>query len=155
MDFIAFDIVDDDVPHRLGLRIRINERQLIDLVRAFEHPMAMREGRPNIAGAYTWLACSEDRRHPALDFYAPPAAKDDAHADRISVLTCGDCGEPGCWPLVCRIEVRRDQVVWRDFANPHRGPNSAAGEWSYEGFGPFVFERQAYEKALQPLIAER
>ncbi|WP_144429497.1 hypothetical protein [Myxococcus hansupus] len=106
--------------------------------------MAIREGSPSIAGAYTWLAYDEATHHPLQHVH---------HNDGIPVLTCGDCGFSGCWPLECRIEVREDRVVWCDFANPQRGPNSAAGEWSYVGFGPFEFERQAYEHALQALIA--
>lgn len=30
----------------------------------------------------------------------------------------------------------------------HRGPQSKAGEWRYENFGPFVFDRRGYEQAL-------
>ncbi|NOJ79822.1 hypothetical protein [Myxococcus xanthus] len=160
MDSIAFNIVDADVdddsavPRRLGLRILINGRPLIDLVREFERPMAMREGSLSIAGAYTWLAYGGATNDPSQHFYAPPGKQDENHDDRISVLACGDCGLSGCWPLVCRIEVREDRVVWRDFANPHRGPNRVAGEWSYVGFGPFDFERRTYEHALKSLIAE-
>lgn len=39
--------------------------------------------------------------------------------ERISVLGC-DCGEVGCWPLVCRVGMEGDTVTWHSFLQPHR-----------------------------------
>lgn len=59
----------------------------------------------------------------------------------VEVLSCG-CGEFGCWPLLARITVDDDDVVWADFSQPHRS------SWDYSAFGPFVFGRDEYETAL-------
>ena len=68
------------------------------------------------------------------------------------MLNC-ECGIPGCWPLLCRIEVRDDRVIWSDFEQPHRSAPKSRRVWSYEGFGPFVFEWAQYEAALEALRA--
>ena len=70
--------------------------------------------------------------------------------ERVQVLGCG-CGEPGCWPLVCRIDLGAYLVTWYDFLQPFRDTDSAGGHWSYDGFGPFVFARRQYESALMAL----
>ena len=51
----------------------------------------------------------------------------------------------GRQPLPSKVEARDDVVIWRDFGNEHR-PES-----DYSGFGPFTFDRAAYEHALQGL----
>jgi hypothetical protein len=61
--------------------------------------------------------------------------------NKVWLLAC-QCGEVGCWPLEAKIEVNDRKVVWRDFRQPHRPT------WDYSGFGPFIFERAAYEAAL-------
>jgi len=57
------------------------------------------------------------------------------------VLGC-ECGEWGCWPLLARVVVDQDAVTWTDFEQPHRRDRD------YSGFGPFVFDRRAYEEAV-------
>lgn len=61
---------------------------------------------------------------------------------RTLVLMC-ECGEAGCWPLTCRIEVSESEIIWRDFRNPQRPA------LDYSGLGPFVFSRAQYEDALR------
>ena len=56
-----------------------------------------------------------------------------------------------CWPLVCRIEVDDSVVVWRDFEQVHRRPGHPSGAWTYEGIGPFTFDRRQYAMALEGL----
>lgn len=77
-------------------------------------------------------------------------AREDAFVDgagRVPVLGCW-CGEWGCWPLLARIEVTRRAVTWSGFRQPSRS------ERSYEGFGPFVFRRRAYERAVERLAGD-
>jgi hypothetical protein len=57
----------------------------------------------------------------------------------------GECGEWGCWPLLCRIGVTDREVIWDEFAQPHRPVRD------YSGFGPFRFARDRYEDALADL----
>ena len=62
----------------------------------------------------------------------------------IYILGC-ECGEVGCWPLVCRVHKSTDEVIWDSFQQPHRP------ERDYSKFGPFLFERQQYHDALSAL----
>ncbi|PZS29673.1 MAG: hypothetical protein DLM58_15100 [Pseudonocardiales bacterium] len=41
-----------------------------------------------------------------------------------------------------------DTVTWTEFAQDHR-PG-----WDYFGFGPFVFDRLQYERAIAWMVAE-
>jgi hypothetical protein len=63
------------------------------------------------------------------------------------VLGC-ECGEVGCWPLMCRITVVGDDIVWDQFKQPHRQ------DWDYSQFGPFVFESTQYKSALTELATQ-
>ena len=51
----------------------------------------------------------------------------------VPVLGCG-CGETECWPLEADIRFDDWSVTWDGFSQPFRP------RWSYDGFGPFVFE---------------
>ena len=65
----------------------------------------------------------------------------------IYVLGC-DCGEVGCWPLLCRVWQDDDVMIWEQFRQPHRP------EPDYSQFGPFTFDREQYGSALQTLQAQ-
>ena len=58
----------------------------------------------------------------------------------IYVLGC-DCGEAGCWPLLCRVRLAGDTVIWDQFRQPHRPTRD------YTQFGPFVFDAEQYRTA--------
>lgn len=62
--------------------------------------------------------------------------------DHLWLLGC-DCGEVGCWPLEARVIALNDTVTWTAFKQPHRP------QWDYTKFGPFVFERTQYERAVE------
>lgn len=109
------------------VRVFIDGRDLVDLVRPIELPFAAAEGHPDIAGAYDGLL-------PSDWLELPEQYGDDG---RVALLAC-TCGEIGCWPLRARIEEDDETVTWSDFQQPHR-----AG-WSYDSFGPFVFVRSQY-----------
>lgn len=63
------------------------------------------------------------------------------------LLGCAGCGEVGCNPFVGRIEAGPAEVVWSGFGR------DIGSEPEYAEFGPFVFERPAYEASLQDLLA--
>jgi hypothetical protein len=63
------------------------------------------------------------------------------------VLGC-ECGEVGCWPLLCRIRVQDDNVIWDQFKQPYRDTRD------YSHFGPLVFDGAQYRNALASLKAE-
>lgn len=60
------------------------------------------------------------------------------------VLGCS-CGHADCWPLYARITADKNTVVWDEFRQPRRR------ERDYGGFGPYVFDREQYEKAVAEL----
>lgn len=66
-------------------------------------------------------------------------------SDYVELLTCNGCFELGCWPLEAKIAVDSETVTWSGFRQPHRRRQT------YEGFGPFTFERSDYERAVDQL----
>lgn len=143
----AFDEPTDEVD------ILINGGDLRNLVREVELPFAAEEGSPHLAGGYTGLP-PEAVFLPSRRLLGEPSERYDDDEERISLLGCG-CGVVGCWPLMARISLDADTVTWSDFAQPHRSEDMlfVMGKrglvvWRYEGFGPFVFERDKYVAEL-------
>jgi hypothetical protein len=118
---------------------------LIEIVREIELPFAAREGSSGIAGAYTGIP-ADVAFLPSRHFLGEPDPDHSDGDERPYIFIC-ECGEPGCWPLLVRIELRESEVVWSDFCQPHRGPN-VAGEWRYNALPSFTFDRKSYEQAL-------
>ena len=78
------------------VRILIDGRDLIAMLKAFEKPMAKREGSSNIAGAYSGLSAS----HTPKERFLGICDKDYGDSeDKVAVLEC-DCGCEGCWPFL-------------------------------------------------------
>ncbi|MFD6397154.1 hypothetical protein [Nocardia sp. NPDC060249] len=50
------------------------------------------------------------------------------------------CGELGCWPLLTRISLTGDLVVWDCFEQPYRTTRDYT-----------AFDRNQYDKAVQGL----
>ena len=67
--------------------------------------------------------------------------RDDPRKRQSLLLGC-TCGITDCWFLLATITVEEHQVVWSEFRQFYR-------DWHYD-LGPFVFERRAYERELQP-----
>jgi hypothetical protein len=59
-----------------------------------------------------------------------------------------ECGEVGCWPLCCRVELAAEVVVWKHFEQPHRPDRD------YSSFGPFAFLRDSYQRAGSKLARD-
>ena len=133
-----------------GIQIKINGRDLIDMVRAVENPFAYKEGHASIAGAYAGLPPDDDTCPPSRHFLGEPSYAVYRYEAKTQVLGC-ECGEPGCWPLVCLIEAGPARVKWSQFEQPHRAGNRSQNPWRYDELGPFEFERCQYERALEAL----
>ncbi len=133
-----------------GIQIRINGRDLVEMVRAIENPFAYKEGVASIAGAYAGLPPDEDTCPPSKHFLGEPSAALYRFGAKTQILGC-ECGEVGCWPLLCRIDVERTRVIWSRFEQPHRKGQSGRAPWIYGGLGPFEFHRTQYEQALAAL----
>jgi len=112
------------------------------LVADFEEAAGYRDP----AGGYGGLIPSDRFFGPLRSYFLgqeEPVTGDEQ--EEIYLLSC-ECGEVGCWPLVAYVRVNEDSVIWNRFSQPHR-PNR-----NYESFGPFVFERTQYEKAVETLV---
>ena len=118
--------------------IFINGKNLIDILGEYELPYAIREGHENMAGQYIGKTPNE----LYLSLSGPK--------NKNSIYVCG-CGEEGCWPMNISIVENENTVTWKDFHQPHRGPNSKASYWDYSGFGFFIFSKQEYTAALKEL----
>ncbi len=104
---------------------------LRDPVRALEEEA----GAGKLAGRYGGITVHRNGP-PLANHYLARRGELFEHG-RLAVLGCS-CGIVDCWPLLARIEVREEWVVWRDFRHGFR-------DWSYDRLGPFRFERGEYE----------
>ena len=120
-----------------ALDIRVDDRDLLEVVRETEAPYAAAEGHPDLAGKYEAL--------PAFKVLEDLAA---GKAEKVALYDCA-CGCFGCWPLLVRTSVRDETVVWSEFEQPHRGAQSRTSWWRYDQLGPFVFDRIRYEASLK------
>jgi hypothetical protein len=131
------------------IRIHINGVDLIDLVKRVEHAFA-----GSLSGKYAGLRSDKDTHLPSRHFFGEPSYAIYGYAGKTQVLGC-ECGEPGCWPLVCRIEADSSRVRWSDFEQPFRSGARGSSRWSYEALGPFEFDRKQYDEALKGVLDAR
>ena len=129
---------DEDWPGARDLTPVVNGTPMTELVGSFE---ATRGYEP--AGGYAGIVLG-----PSGD---PAYARDLTEhrrfrrARRVAVLGC-ECGETGCWPLEAAVHVNKTTVTWTEFRQPHRP------QWSYAGFGPFVFDASTYRAAVSEAL---
>jgi hypothetical protein len=130
-----------------------NKKNLIDIVREIELPQAELEGEPSLAGDYIGLSPREIFL-PSKHLLGQPL-EELVNRGKTTLLICGGCGEPGCWPMVAKISFDDNKVIWSDFAQIHRLPNSPSVQydpkykpWNYQGL-KFTFGRTQYEEALK------
>lgn len=129
------------------VNIYIDGRALTDIMREFESEMAKREGHPDLAGGYSPFINSQAAGNHYLGRHSEKWGESNS---KTALLEC-ECGCPGCWPLLCRIEIGEDEVKWKEFEQPHRGPDSGASFWDYSSFDGFTFSKEQYLAALAAL----
>lgn len=127
------------------VNILIDNQPLAEIMKAFEMPMAKKEGSPSIAGGYDAI---EVPSSPEKYYLGEEEAHWGEDENKTALLDC-ECGCSGCWPLLCKISTRGNTVYWSDFEQLHRGHDSAASHWDYSEFGGFEFEKSQYLKALE------
>lgn len=127
------------------LNIFVDNQPLAEIMKAFEVPMAKKEGNPSIAGGYDAI---EVPSSPEKYYLGECEAYWGEENNKTALLDC-ECGCPGCWPLLCKIVIIGDKVVWSDFEQPHRGQDSATSHWDYSAFEGFTFEKSQYLEALE------
>jgi hypothetical protein len=148
VDEVSFEFAPagEDFPDGLlQIKIEVNGVELPELVRDAELPSAQADEEADVAGNYIGLVAGYMRVDLAGQFLGgqgTPMFEDSE--GRTALLGCG-CGEVGCSPLMARIRVTDDTVTWEDFEQPTRP------EWNYDDFGPFIFDRSQYERALMAI----
>jgi hypothetical protein len=110
-----------------------------------ELPSAEADEEDEIAGNYIGLVAGYMRIDLAGQFLGGQGTPmfEDSN-EKTALLGCG-CGDVGCSPLMARITVTDETVTWSDFEQPTRP------HWEYDGFGPFIFDRGQYERALMAI----
>ena len=114
---------------------------LVDRVAAYERDQGYEP-----AGDYGGLVPAHFRFGDLTTYFRGEERRQSPGPGRLWLLGC-DCGEVGCWPLEARVTVAGESVTWSEFRQPFREA------WSYEGFGPFVFHRPAYDDAVARAVA--
>jgi hypothetical protein len=148
MDQVSFEFAPagEDFPDDLRqIKITVNGVDLPELVREAELPSARADEEEEIAGNYIGLVAGYTRIDLAGQFLGGQGTPMfTGSEEKTALLGCG-CGEVGCSPLMARVTVTDETVVWDDFEQPTRPA------WDYEGFGPFTFDRSEYERALMAI----
>jgi hypothetical protein len=135
---IRFDCEQRDDLGVLEVVPRIDGIALAELIDRFEAEAGMQPA----GGAYGGLIPQFFRFGPMGDHFHGRSAE--AMGPKTPVLGCA-CGEWGCWPLMARITVTADLVVWDSFEQPHRTARN------YTAFGPFQFDCRQYDDAVRAL----
>jgi hypothetical protein len=157
----ARDLKPNGLPGYLPIEIRIDGRDLIEIVRDVELPFALRDWddraaspsppaapRGARAGAFSHLYVREVARSPLglleepFDLYARGKSR---------VLQC-TCRCLGCSDMLARVELAATSVTWSEFEHIS-ADSSSSRKWSHEQIGPFRFEREAYAAAFAPCAA--
>jgi hypothetical protein len=115
----------------------VDEVSLVSRVKEFEESRGY-----DPAGAYGGLVPSYFHYGELPKYFLGKEERQWPRPDHLWLLGC-DCGEVGCWPLTARVIVGNDTVSWTDFAQSHRP------DWDYSDFGPFVFARDQYDRAVE------
>lgn len=144
---VRFEVRRSDQSYASEVGISIDGRDLIHLVREIEVPFAAAEGTPHVAGAYAGLPFDGE---PLVRHFLGQSDEVYEQDGKVAVLGC-ECGEPGCRPLLARIETDEGSVVWSDFEQPDRVGGGILKAWRYDNLGPFRFDRAEYESALGAL----
>lgn len=119
----------------------IDGRELLDIVRDIERPIAKLTSEATLAGGYDYLN-ADDVLPPSEHLLGKPARPLLEYAGRISILEC-ECGFEGCWPLTLSVIATDNIVEWFDFRQVHRD------NWKYPSDFRFEFDRKQIEAALE------
>ncbi len=111
---------------------------LLDLVDSFELNVGMQPA----GGAYGGIVPRFVKFGSAISHFHGTTRL--TSEQKTPVLAC-ECGELACWPMLTRITLTGDLVVWDRFQQPYRPTRD------YGTFGPFLFDRDQYDSAVRTL----
>jgi hypothetical protein len=120
------------------LRIVVNGRDLLTVVKELEAPCAEADGATELAGSYHYLS---GYTFPSGLFEGRPADPDLRAEGQVALMGC-DCGEVGCWPFLVSITKRSGEVRWSGFRQPFRP------RWDYDRLGMLRFDAAAYDAEI-------
>jgi len=141
MNIIAIDISE---PNENGARmaiVRIDGRELLDIIRDAEQPLAAKADEPDLAGKYDYHNI-KDVLYPSRHLLGDPIRPLLEYDGKISILEC-ECGCEGCWPLIADVNVAEHQIEWCNFQQVHRD------NWNFPDDFRFTFDRTQMEDALK------
>lgn len=137
-DVVVFKVVADDPAEIVP---EVNGRSLADLVTRFEQSRAFKP-----SGGYAGLVPTRFRFGDLKLYYFGLEPTQWPKPGQVWLLGC-NCGDVGCWPLEAHVTLTDETVQWSHFLQPHRDDRN------YTDFGPFVFERDQYDDAVQDLAS--
>ena len=114
-DVLSFAIEPAENAKYLRLTPVVNGTKLTDLISHFEQAQGF-----DIAGGFGGLIPGWFAYGPLDQYFL--AESTEPYWEQVKgyyLLGC-NCGEVGCWPLVCRIRKLGDSVIWDEFRQPHR-----------------------------------
>ena len=134
--------LDDRHPGVLAVTPAVDGTPLTKLVAEFEKSQGFDPANGYAGIVPTWF------NYGSLDRYLLGQSDGDGYWSKLGgvyLLGC-ECGEVGCWPLMCKISTSSEDVTWERFRQPHRAVRD------YSDFGPFVFDLAQYRNALTELL---
>jgi hypothetical protein len=139
---LSFDVKFDGEQRAVVVMPQVNGTPLNDLAASFEADRGW-----DVAGGYGGLIPDFFKYGDLGRYFLGDFDEGDyfSNLGQVYVLGC-QCGEVGCWPLLCEVVASPETVAWTDFRQPFRP------ERSYVGFGPFVFARAQYDEAVADLL---
>lgn len=154
MSHIEFKWLAEAYGDRGELAITVDGEPLPELLRNLEERFASQPGEQARPGYYSGMRCYglmksvvwqyQGRR--GSHFWSGPH-------DKTALLACR-CGEVACWPLMARVALVKDTVLWSDFEQPHRSRESPATRggrlqvWDYGDYS-LRFDRRQYMESLR------
>jgi hypothetical protein len=117
---------------------QVDNVSLVDLVAGYERAAGF-----DVPGAYAGVVLEHFNFGDLAGYLTGrPDSAYWVNKGAIALLGC-NCGEVGCWPLEAQVLIDDDLVTWRGFTQPFRPRRH------YGAFGPFVFRRSQYERAVR------
>ena len=104
-------------------------------------------GYPHLVSCLAWFPAIE---HVVKDvdrlLLRTPA---DLPNDRRSLYVCAACGDIGCGAVTVVITEQNDKIIWRDFGYENNWDRRGPDLKSFDGIGPFVFDKGQYVREFE------
>ena len=113
MRLIHFKIEASQEEEHKALNIYIDNENIIEHIKRYE-----KQFEPQIAGGYEGLNINFLQN---IDEHLLGELNENDlfnYDGKTQILGC-NCGEPGCWPLLVKIMVNDEIIVWSEFTQPH------------------------------------